>query len=60
MGASMYSMAKGSSAKTADMYKMAEEDYDLNFGEVQSANTSAEFVSRALLSQKKKFRKKGK
>jgi hypothetical protein len=58
MGASAYSMGKGSSMKTAAMYKMAEESMDLNFGEVQSANTSAEFVSRALLSQKKKYRKK--
>lgn len=58
MGASAYSMGKGSSMKTAAMYKMAEESMDLSFGEVQSANTSAEFVSRALLSQKKKYRKK--
>ncbi|MFV2015363.1 MAG: hypothetical protein ACC656_08045, partial [Candidatus Heimdallarchaeota archaeon] len=58
LGASAYSMNKGSSKKTKGMFKMAEESMDLSFGEVQSANTSAEFVSRALLKQKKKYRKK--
>lgn len=58
MGASMYSMSKGSSLKTSAMFEAAEADMDMNFGEVQSANTSSEFISRALLSQKKKYRKK--
>lgn len=57
MGASAYSMSMGSSMKSQAMYEMAEESMGLNFGEVQSANTSAEFVSRALLKQKKKYRK---
>ncbi|OLS19996.1 MAG: hypothetical protein HeimC2_39270 [Candidatus Heimdallarchaeota archaeon LC_2] len=58
MGASVYSMSKGSSMKTAAMFEEAEAEMDMNFGEVQSANTSSEFISRALLKQKKKYKNK--
>ena len=33
-------------------------EVDLNYGEVQSANTTSEFMSRAVLGQKKRFMKK--
>ncbi|OJJ21319.1 hypothetical protein BKI52_12215 [marine bacterium AO1-C] len=54
-GSKNYAMSKGASAET-----MAEFDAEegVNYGEVQSASTSAEFVSRAILKQKKKWGKK--
>ena len=36
---------------------MGEENPDLDYGTVQSANTSAEFISRVILKQKKKHSK---
>ncbi|MCH8907986.1 MAG: hypothetical protein IH840_12935 [Candidatus Heimdallarchaeota archaeon] len=59
MKASEYASMKGVSIATQKMFEDAEgEIADLNYGVVQSAGTSTEFVSRALLKQKKKFRKK--
>lgn len=55
MAASAYAGTKGASKATMDAF-LAEEELD--YGSVQSANTSAEFVSRAILRQKKKFGKK--
>ncbi len=40
-------------AKMAD--EMEEDAKDLNYGEMQSANTSAEFIMRAVIKQKKKI-----
>jgi hypothetical protein len=57
--ASAYSSMKGASISTQAMWEAAEESMPgLDYGTVQSANTSAEFVNRALLKQKKKFQKK--
>lgn len=51
-----YAMSKGATAET--MAEFQAEGEDINYGEVQSASTSAEFVSRAILKQKKKWSKK--
>ena len=59
MSTGNYASAKGASAETMQEWAQAEEEMpDLDYGTVQSANTSAEFVSRVILKQKKKFRKK--
>lgn len=56
--ASTYAGAKGASAGTMAAWAAAEEaDPTLDYGSVQAANTSVEFVSRAILKQKKKFKK---
>ncbi|HAS41293.1 MAG TPA: hypothetical protein DCS93_12480 [Microscillaceae bacterium] len=54
-GSTNYAMSKGASAETMAEFSAEE---DVNYGEVQSASTSAEFVSRAILKQKKKWGKK--
>jgi hypothetical protein len=56
--ASAYAMSKGATAETMEEYNI--EGDEVNYGEVQSASTSAEFVSRAILKQKKKWSKKKK
>jgi hypothetical protein len=54
-------MSKGASIETQALFEQMEEAVpDLNYADVQSANTSTEFVSRAILGHKKKFRKKDK
>ncbi|MDR0659289.1 MAG: hypothetical protein LBG19_00475 [Prevotellaceae bacterium] len=50
--ASSYFKAKNISQEQATM--LQEEAADLNYGEVQSANTSAEFIMRAVIVQKKR------
>ena len=56
--ASEYANVKGASSKTMSEWETAEEEYgELDYGTVQSANTSAEFVSRVILKQKKKYSK---
>ncbi|MCY3412629.1 MAG: hypothetical protein INQ03_13410 [Candidatus Heimdallarchaeota archaeon] len=57
---SSYSAMKGASVATQEMFEAAEAVEDINYGMVQSATSSAEFVNRALLEQKKKFGKKSK
>lgn len=57
MKASEYADLKGASSATKAAYVASEEDSDIDYGSVQSASTSAEFVSRAILKQKKKFKK---
>lgn len=55
---SAYSSMKGAFAGTQTMFEEAEAAMpDLNYAIVQSASTSAEFVNRALIQQKKKYRK---
>lgn len=56
---SAYAEAQGASASTKSMFsKVESETPGLNYGMVQSAATSSEFVSRCLVRQKKKFSKK--
>lgn len=56
MKSSSYSAMKGASKETQEIFEAAEmENSDLNYGVVQSASTSSEFVNRALINQKKKF-----
>ncbi|MDH5404102.1 MAG: hypothetical protein OEY49_16510 [Candidatus Heimdallarchaeota archaeon] len=50
--ASEYAKTIGASKNTVSMMK----ESIANYGQVQSANTSAEFISRAILNQKKRFR----
>lgn len=50
-----YAQAKGASAKTM---KMFEEEEDIDYATVQSTSTSAEFVSRAIIEQKKRQQSK--
>ncbi len=52
--AGAYSGVKGGSAETVAAMEEAE---DVSYGEVQSASTSAEFILRAVISQKKKSKK---
>lgn len=53
---SNYAKAQGASDVTMDMFdKMESETPGMNYGMVQSAATSSEFVSRCLVRQKKKF-----
>ena len=54
-----YAVAQGASKTTLEMfdkYQMASPG--MNYGMVQSASTSSEFVSRCLVKQKKKFASK--
>lgn len=56
--ASAYAGVKGASAGTMAAWEAAEQaDPNLDYGSVQAANTSVEFVSRTILKQKKKFKK---
>ncbi len=54
---STYASAKGVSPEVMADMMAAEGDMDIDYGSVQSASTSAEFVSRVILKQKKKFKK---
>ncbi|MHA2502941.1 MAG: hypothetical protein ACXAE3_08730 [Candidatus Kariarchaeaceae archaeon] len=56
MAADMYAASKGASAGVGAMFA-AEEDMD--WGTVQSASTSAEFVTRSIIEQKKRAKKFG-
>ncbi len=54
--ASEYASVKGASSEIIGVWETVEEEMpDLDYGAVQSANTSVEFVSRAILKQKKRF-----
>ena len=56
--ASEYAGMKGASAETLAAWQEAEEAMGgIDYGTAQSASTSAEFVSRIILKQKKKFEK---
>jgi len=54
---SNYAMSKGGSASTNKLFMEADAE-GLDFGTVQSANTSAEFITRSIISQKKRHLKK--
>ena len=55
----MYAEAQGASKATMDVFTdMQTNAPAMNYGMVQSAATSSEFVSRVLVKQKKKFAKK--
>jgi|GEM_PF-280271 len=56
-GASDYIKSKGGK-KVVEELEKDEDAKDLNYGEVQSANTSAEFIMRAIIKQKKKVLQK--
>ena len=57
--ASSYAKAQGASDATVAMYEeMDEFSPQMNYGAVQSAATSSEFVSRALVKQKRRFMSK--
>ena len=52
-------MAQGASKTTLEMFdKYQVASPGMNYGMVQSASTSSEFVSRCLVKQKKKFASK--
>lgn len=56
---SAYALAQGASKTTMDMFEEAQvTSPGMNYGMVQSAATSSEFVSRCLVRQKKKFSSK--
>lgn len=56
MSSTAYASAQGASKDTMELFdKMESETPGLNYGVVQSAATSSEFVSRCLVRQKKKF-----
>lgn len=57
-GASTYASAKGASSATMEAFAAMEKEEGLDYGTAQSAATSAEFINRALIKQKKKFSKK--
>ncbi|MBN1184543.1 MAG: hypothetical protein JXB49_19780 [Bacteroidales bacterium] len=55
MKASEYATMKGGKASTIAAWQAAEEaEPDMDYGTVQSASTSAEFISRLIIKQKKK------
>ena len=59
MSSAAYAEAQGASKSTMDMFcEMEGISPGLNYGAVQSAATSSEFVSRVLVNQKRKFAKK--
>ena len=59
MKSAAYAEAQGASKTTMDMFNEAETTTPgMNYGMVQSAATSSEFVSRVLVKQKKRFAKK--
>ena len=58
LSSAMYAQAQGASKATLDMFSDAQTTAPaMNYGMVQSAATSSEFVSRCLVKQKKKFAK---
>ena len=59
MSSSAYAEAHGASATTKAMFDQVNiTSPGLNYGMVQSASTSSEFVSRCLVKQKRKYAKK--
>lgn len=59
--ASSYAKSKGASEATLAQFKLVEEaSGDMDYGLTQTAMTSAEFVSRSILSQRKRFLNKTK
>ena len=59
MTSTAYAEAQGASAATRAMFdEVNVTSPGLNYGMVQSASTSSEFVSRALVKQKRKYAKK--
>lgn len=59
MSSTEYAAAQNVSAVTMDLFEKAQtETPGMNYGMVQSAATSSEFVSRCLVRQKKKFSSK--
>lgn len=59
--ASSYAKSKGASPATLAQFKLVEEaSADMDYGLTQTAMTSAEFVSRSILSQRKRFINKSK
>ena len=61
MSSKAYAQAQGASKTTMDMFDdMQTSSPGMNYGMVQSAATSSEFVSRVLVKQKKKFTPKAK
>ncbi|MDF1667469.1 MAG: hypothetical protein P1V97_37355 [Planctomycetota bacterium] len=59
--ASSYAKSKGASEATLAQFKKVEEaSADMDYGLTQTAMTSAEFVSRSILSQRKRFLDKSK
>ncbi len=58
MSSTSYAMANGASDVTMAMFEEAQaKTPGMNYGMVQSAATSSEFVSHCLVRQKKKFSK---
>lgn len=59
MSTAAYASAQGASKTTMDMFEEAQTTTPgLNYGMVQSAATSSEFVTRGLVYQKRKFASK--
>ena len=59
MSSAAYAKVQGASKATVDMFNdLQTASPGMNYGQVQSAATSSEFVSRVLVKQKKKFAKK--
>ena len=59
MSSAAYAKVQGASKATMDMFSEVEAvSPAMNYGMVQSAATSSEFVSRVLVNQKRKFAKK--
>ena len=59
MSSTAYAEAQGASAATKAMFDQVNVTSPrLNYGMVQSASTSSEFVSRVLVKQKRKYAKK--
>ena len=59
MSSAVYAEAQGASKTTMDMFSdIQTATPGMNYGMVQSAATSSEFVSRCLVKQKKKFASK--
>lgn len=56
--ATNYSKDKGASAEVQEMWD--KEGAGLNYGDVQSANTSSEFLMRAIVGQKKRVKERNK
>ena len=59
MSSTAYAEAQGASAATKAMFDQVNlTSPGLNYGMVQSASTSSEFVSRCVVRQKKKYSKR--
>lgn len=56
MSSTVYAKAQGASETTVNLFDQIQNDSPgMNYGMVQSAATSSEFVSRCLVRQKRKF-----